>query len=848
MSFPTSPVNGQTATVNNVTFQYNATYGTWTRVTGLVSNLSVATLTTTTGAFYANGFPLAPSYTSSTTAPASANARDQWYNPSTDVLYEYVFDGVSGYWVDYSSEGAGYTTTTASITTSVIPASANTLTLGSATYPFANLYIANIVPAGNTITVTGNIVPSANITYNIGSPTQRFQSLYLSGNTIDLAGAVIKSDPVTGAIALIPTPSASNPNPTGIVVSPSGSISTVATTGGNLNANSISNASNSIVATGSVVGNLTASGNAVIQAINLAGNNNLFTQSNLALWQYGGNTTIAATGAIAPDGTPTAATFTTVGAGGSEYIYWSVGSVINTTYTISVYVKPVNFTGFYIQAFQQGGLVGFSLVGAGSITYAPTGTFSNPNIVAVSNGWYRCSTNFTATATASGNFGFATNQNNLTQTDYYIWGPQFEPGIVASPYTPTTGSAITTYNNLYIPQGNIIGSPTVTGNLTVGGNLQVVGNVTTINYETILYTETANVLAVTGNIYANTVVSNGNANVTLTANTGIIDASHNTGALIFPIGSTAQRPSSPVAGMTRYNTNNGSLEWYDAASSTWLNVYQTPTYTVSYLIVAGGGSGGNDGAGAGDPGGGGAGGLVAGTTSLTTGSTYTVTVGAGGAGVTGTGTGINGQPGSNSSITGLTTAIGGGYGGGAGGNAGGAGGSGGGGNNTSSGGAGTSGQGNNGGAGNSGGGGGAGGVGGAGPAGAGGVGLTESIITTSIATTYSVGQVSSGSVYFAGGGGGWGSGAGGVGGLGGGGTGYFSGLNNATAGSPNTGGGGGANHGANGDASVGGGSGVVIISYASPSQRATGGTVTSYSNAGTTYWVHIYTTSGSYIA
>lgn len=32
MAFPTSPTNGQTATVNGITYTYSTTYGTWTRV------------------------------------------------------------------------------------------------------------------------------------------------------------------------------------------------------------------------------------------------------------------------------------------------------------------------------------------------------------------------------------------------------------------------------------------------------------------------------------------------------------------------------------------------------------------------------------------------------------------------------------------------------------------------------------------------------------------------------------------------------------------------------------------------------------------------------------------------
>jgi len=43
-------------------------------------------------------------YTAATSPPATGNNKgDQWYNTSTDILYEYQFDGTSFYWVDVSS-------------------------------------------------------------------------------------------------------------------------------------------------------------------------------------------------------------------------------------------------------------------------------------------------------------------------------------------------------------------------------------------------------------------------------------------------------------------------------------------------------------------------------------------------------------------------------------------------------------------------------------------------------------------------------------------------------------------------------------------------------------------------
>jgi len=131
-----------------------------------------------------------------------------------------------------------------------------------------------------------------------------------------------------------------------------------------------------------------------------------------------------------------------------------------------------------------------------------------------------------------------------------------------------------------------------------------------------------------------------------------------TGALTLNVGTTAQRPSSPVVGMIRYNTTTSFYEMYTASGWAFItsSLYN---YSVQYLVVAGAGGGG-----AGHGGGGGAGGLLSGTASLALGTTYTVTVGAGGAG------GIYGSPGGVSSANGTNsvfssaTAIGGGYGGG----------------------------------------------------------------------------------------------------------------------------------------------------------------------------------------
>lgn len=253
------------------------------------------------------------------------------------------------------------------------------------------------------------------------------------------------------------------------------------------------------------------------------------------------------------------------------------------------------------------------------------------------------------------------------------------------------------------------------------------------------------------------------------------------------------------------------------SSLTFTTGTYVPTNNYDYILVAGGGGSGGCMAG-----GGGAGGCITATNAgLVAATGYSVTIGGGGVG--NNSRTVAAGSGSNSSFS-SSTAIGGGYGGGWE-KAGGAGGSGGGAPQAYSGGAGTAGQGyaGAGASGTSGHGGGGGGAGGAGipgvgstTPGTGGVGVITTLITPTHVTTYTVGQTSSGNVYFAGGGGGGGgngySNAAGPAGLGGGGAGGY--LVNGSDGAVNSGGGAGGGGFGSGDFTGGtGGSGVFIIRY-----------------------------------
>ncbi len=285
--------------------------------------------------------------------------------------------------------------------------------------------------------------------------------------------------------------------------------------------------------------------------------------------------------------------------------------------------------------------------------------------------------------------------------------------------------------------------------------------------------------------------------------------------------------------------------FYQDATEGWTadNFSPNPsTTTVSFIVVAGAGGASN--------GGGGAGGYRTGTLVASPATNYTVTIGAGGAGAAqgqaeaakGTDSVFNtitssGGGGGNRQYDGATTNMDGGSGAGGGGYPTTRKGSG---NTPST----TPSQGNDGAGGAYGAnyaGGGGGGAGAAGTAGVGttpgngGVGATTTIITTSESSTYSVGEVSGGAVYFAGGGAGGSKNdvAGytpGTGGLGGGGDTPASRPSDGEDGAANTGGG------ASGAAFLGyassaqpggsGGSGVVILKYPSLTISNPGGGLT----------------------
>ena len=274
-------VNRASGLLSNVAIYWSETSGSFvtaytTSSGGADSNIAVTSyapitvgnLITTNGVFWANGSP----YSSGSGGGGSFNGG--------------------------AVTGATSFTNTATSTSN----STGAVTVSGGVGISGNVYAGNIISTqyGNivgttngNIYTTGSIIPTSNITYDLGTTTQRFRSLYLSGNTIDLGGASIKTDATTGAIAFVPQPTAANPNPTGIVVSPTGTISTVSTTGGVLASNAISTSSNASTTSGSTFSN--ANVTATLTTGNIITTSGVFwANGTSALTSSYGNTQVAA--------------------------------------------------------------------------------------------------------------------------------------------------------------------------------------------------------------------------------------------------------------------------------------------------------------------------------------------------------------------------------------------------------------------------------------------------------------------------------------------------------------------------------------------------------------------------
>jgi hypothetical protein len=137
---------------------------------------------------------------------------------------------------------------------------------------------------------------------------------------------------------------------------------------------------------------------------------------------------------IAPNGTLSADTITENTSTGSHYI-GQPATIVGVQYNLSVYAK-INGRNRIVLTEAGGIVLAIFNISNGTLV-SGTGNIEN-----VGNGWYRCSSNYTAAYT-SATINLADDSNNISYTGngtsgVYLWGAQLVEGTQPLTYLPTT--------------------------------------------------------------------------------------------------------------------------------------------------------------------------------------------------------------------------------------------------------------------------------------------------------------------------------------------------------------------------------------------------------------------------
>lgn len=146
------------------------------------------------------------------------------------------------------------------------------------------------------------------------------------------------------------------------------------------------------------------------------------------------------------------------------------------------------------------------------------------------------------------------------------WGSIADTTLSIDGYTGTPWAVNTSTSTLsWGSHVTIGGDLTVSGDATISGNLTFGGDAT----DTVAFSAD-----ISSNILPDTTGSYNIGSETQQWNdtyiSGTIDNSSNTGAMIMPVGTTAQRPSTAAEGMVRFNSETKRFEGYNGTE--WLNI------------------------------------------------------------------------------------------------------------------------------------------------------------------------------------------------------------------------------------------------------------------------------------
>ena len=150
---------------------------------GIAGNVYTDKLFTTTGIFWAaNNAPWMAQFTASPTAPVLPSLGSYWYKTTTDVVYEYINDGVNSFWIDIFTP----------------PYAANVVT---STY-IGDAYAGNITFTGSITGSVGYLLERANVVVTAPPATTNLDLItapiiYFTSNSTQNVTANIRGNATT---------------------------------------------------------------------------------------------------------------------------------------------------------------------------------------------------------------------------------------------------------------------------------------------------------------------------------------------------------------------------------------------------------------------------------------------------------------------------------------------------------------------------------------------------------------------------------------------------------------------------------------------------------------------------
>jgi len=186
------------------------------------------------------------------------------------------------------------------------------------------------------------------------------------------------------------------------------------------------------------------------------------TWSRIRINAFGSGSVANTTGTLDPYGTNLADYLQEdTSASDTHRMNQSIAVVSGTTYSMTCFLKSAERFQVGLYVF-QGGVERYTIFNLASGT--ATATNATGGIENYGNGWYRCRTTFTATAsgTLSPGIYLCDDSGNLAYTGtgtkgLYAFGFQFETGSIATSYIPTTTAAVTRNADVISVSGAVSG-------------------------------------------------------------------------------------------------------------------------------------------------------------------------------------------------------------------------------------------------------------------------------------------------------------------------------------------------------------------------------------------------------